>query len=54
MAQTLKTMFRKDGKSKGVAIKKNSITTPDVLQKLFKMAYRKHKSKNGKSKNKNS
>ena len=54
MTQTLKTMFRKDGKSKGVAIKKNSSTTPDVLQKLFKMAYRKHNAKNGKSKSKNS
>lgn len=54
MGQRLVTRFRKDGKSKGVAIKKNKSTTPAIMKKLFEMAYQQHKSKNGKSKNKRS
>ena len=53
MSQMLKTMNRKDGKAKGVAIRKNSSTTPSIMKTLFNMAYQEHlkrQKRNGKSK----
>lgn len=53
MSQRLTIRTRKDGKSKGVAIRKNPSTTRKngMMQTLFQMAYQQHKRKqNGKSK----
>lgn len=55
MSQRLKIMTRKDGKAKGVAIRKTSATkNPKTLQAVFQFAYQEHlkrKNKNVKSKN---
>lgn len=45
MSQRLRTRFRKDGASKGVAIRKNKDNTPKMLQVLFSMAYKANKQK---------
>jgi hypothetical protein len=56
MSQLLQTRIRKDGKSEGVAIRKNKSTrNSNTLKALFQFAYNEHiKKKNtyGKSKNK--
>ena len=39
MSQRLRMMIKKDGSSKGVAIRKNPSTTPKMLRTLFEMAY---------------
>lgn len=55
MSQRLTTRFRKDGASKGVAIRKNKDNTPKMMKVLFNMAYRANKQKKrsyGKSKSK--
>lgn len=54
MSQRLTTRYKKNGTSKGVAIRKNRSTTPSVLKSLFQIAYQSHSRKNGKSKNKHS
>ena len=58
MSQRLTSRFRKDGKSIGVAIRKNRSTTPNVMKALFNMAFqenqRRRRKVNGKSKNKTS
>lgn len=58
MAQRLRMMLKKDGKSKGVAIAKTNATkNKGTFRTLFQMAYQnnqKAKKKNGKSKNKTS
>lgn len=45
MSQRLRTRFRKDSASKGVAIRKNKDNTPKMLQVLFSMAYKANKQK---------
>lgn len=57
MAQRLRMMIRKDGKSKGVAIAKTRATkNKGTLNTLFQMAFQQNQKakKNGKSKNKTS
>ena len=50
MSQKLTTRFKKNGNTKGVAIRKNN-NTPGLLRTIFNMAYAAHsKMKNGKSK----
>ena len=54
MSQRLKIMTRKDGKSKGVMIRKTNATkNPNTLKAVFQFAYNEHikrKKANGKSK----
>ena len=56
MSQRLRIMSRKDGKARGVAIRKTNATkNPNTLQTLFNMAYQQHlRKQNGKSKSKTS
>lgn len=53
MSQRLRTSIRKDGKSKGVMIRKTNATknNPSMVKTLFQMAYQQHiRNKNGTSK----
>lgn len=52
MSQRLTMRIKKDGSSKGVAIRKNSSTTPKMLKTLFEMAYSENekRKRNAKSK----
>lgn len=52
MSQRLTMRIKKDGSSKGVAIRKNRSTTPKMLKTLFEMAYSENekRKRNAKSK----
>lgn len=54
MSQRLRTSIRKDGKSKGVMIRKTNATknNPKMIKTLFTLAYNEHKKRqrNGTSK----
>lgn len=39
MSQILKLMTKKDGSAKGVAIRKNKSTTPNIIKSLFEIAF---------------
>lgn len=57
MSQRLRISTRKDGKAKGVMIRKTNATknNPKLISALFMDAYNRHlEAKNGKSKNKTS
>lgn len=52
MSQRLRMMIRKDGKAKGVMIRKNKSTTPKMIQTLFAMAYNENKKRKRNAKSK--